>query len=110
MRLKFLFSTIIIPFIISSCSKYEEGPSFSFKSKDNRLVGKWIFDNEEGSDFFKIAEIIKYDFEFEKNNVLLFDYEYVFTINSQWSVNTISNTYTGEDKGDWNWENEKKRN
>lgn len=42
------FSILIIIIAVSSCffpgcSKYEDGPSFSFKSKESRLQNKWAF-------------------------------------------------------------------
>jgi hypothetical protein len=33
---------IIIIFMVTACKKYDEGPTFSLRSKKARVVGKWI--------------------------------------------------------------------
>ena len=38
--IKYSFIAFLIT-ILSSCSKYEEGPKFSFSTKKSRLVGEW---------------------------------------------------------------------
>lgn len=43
MKSIFYFSFIII-FCITSCKKYEEGPCFSLRSKDNRICNNWDID------------------------------------------------------------------
>lgn len=39
MRNKIAFIILIAAF--ASCSKFEDGPAISFRSKENRLIGKW---------------------------------------------------------------------
>lgn len=40
-KLYFIALIIIIAFAESSCSKYEDGPLISLRSKKNRLLGEW---------------------------------------------------------------------
>lgn len=35
---------IILVFFSTSCSKYDEGPTLSFKSPEKRITGKWLLD------------------------------------------------------------------
>lgn len=39
MKCKFLIAVLIISTF--SCSKFEDGPAISFRSKENRLIGNW---------------------------------------------------------------------
>jgi hypothetical protein len=38
--------------VMTSCSKFEDGPTISFRSKENRLIGKWKLTKwtEKGAD------------------------------------------------------------
>lgn len=38
---------LIIPLVITSCVKYEDGPDFSFLSRKNRISKKWQLDGFE---------------------------------------------------------------
>lgn len=38
--------TLLILFLILSCSKYEDGPKLSLLTKESRLVNKWKLDSE----------------------------------------------------------------
>jgi len=54
----FIVFVIIIAFAKTSCSKYEDGPLISLKSKQNRLLGVWkvvefIKDNEDLTKFYQ---------------------------------------------------------
>lgn len=42
MKRSFIFSLIIIGFALSSCY-YEEGPFFSFRSAEGRIINKWRY-------------------------------------------------------------------
>ena len=35
---------LVVPLLFPSCSKYEEGPSFSLKSSKTRVVNEWIIE------------------------------------------------------------------
>lgn len=43
MKHVFVFSLVIL--VMGACSKYEDGPSFSLKSKKSRLSGEWVVDS-----------------------------------------------------------------
>ena len=40
-RILFLTGSMILMLLINSCSKYEDGPSFSLRTKKARLTGEW---------------------------------------------------------------------
>jgi hypothetical protein len=44
----FLFASLLVMTIVSSCSRYEEGPGLSLRSKDARLEGEWIIEEYAG--------------------------------------------------------------
>ena len=44
----FLFASLLVMTIVSSCSRYEEGPGLSLRSKDARLEGEWTIDEFSG--------------------------------------------------------------
>jgi hypothetical protein len=57
-KLYFIAFIIAIAFLGTSCSKYEDGPLISLKSKQNRLLGVWkvvefIKDNEDLTQFYQ---------------------------------------------------------
>lgn len=73
----------------TSCKKYEEGPSFSLRSKKARVANSWIVDEYVYTD----GEIFKANnspiYEFEKDGDLRISYPY------------------GEDRGSWEFRNSK---
>lgn len=75
--------------LVLGCSKYDDGPSFSLASKNNRLCREWELDRLNGqrpSD----GQII---FEFEKDGDFLFTYIY--------------DGYNYTTRGEWRWEDGK---
>ena len=44
----FLFASLLVMTIVSSCSRYEEGPGLSLRSKDARLEGEWTIEEFAG--------------------------------------------------------------
>lgn len=39
--MKYALVVAVALFFMASCSKFEDGPAISFRSKENRLTGKW---------------------------------------------------------------------
>jgi hypothetical protein len=39
--MKYALVVAVTLFFMASCSKFEDGPAISFRSKENRLTGKW---------------------------------------------------------------------
>lgn len=88
-----LAATVVTILNFSSCGKYEDGPSFSLRSKKARLTGEW-----------EVVEIngqkptgYKLEMEFEKSGD--FKATYAYTYGSQ--------TYSDVAKGEWEWESDK---
>ncbi|MCX6352058.1 MAG: hypothetical protein NTX03_09375 [Bacteroidetes bacterium] len=38
-----LILIFLVAFTLNSCKKYEEGPTISFRTKTDRLVGEWVW-------------------------------------------------------------------
>jgi hypothetical protein len=60
---------------MASCSKFEDGPAISFRSKENRLIGKWKLTKwtEKGADVTSAntdGDEIFYEF-LENNSVMI---------------------------------------
>tara|TARA_B100001093_G_scaffold408404_1_gene397241 strand:+ start:2806 stop:3243 length:438 start_codon:yes stop_codon:yes gene_type:complete len=81
-----------------SCSKYEDGPAFSIRTKQGRLVGKWEVVKVGGQNsnaYFGAG--YTYYFEFESDGDFEMSYDYTY------NGLTYSYSYDGE----WEWENNK---
>ena len=57
-------------FQVASCNKYDDGPFFSLRSAESRIVGKWYLDliienNQE------ITEFSREEYEFDKDGSFL---------------------------------------
>ena len=50
--MRYALTIVAALFFITSCSKFEDGPGISFRSKENRLIGKWKLTKwtEKGAD------------------------------------------------------------
>lgn len=87
-------ATAAVVFNFSSCGKYEDGPSFTLKSKTARLVGEWEVDEIDGeptgSDF-------NIEMEFEKDNDVTVTFEYSY----------YGYSYDYSNKGEWEWADNK---
>ena len=81
-----------------SCSKYEDGPAFSIRTKQGRLVGKWEVVKVGGQNsnaYFGAGYTYYFEFESDGDFELSYDYTY--------GGQTYSYSYDGE----WEWENNK---
>ena len=59
--MKFIVSILSLVFIISSCSKYEEGPAFSLLTKKARITGNWKPEKKvtsEGDEEFYMPDLV----------------------------------------------------
>lgn len=87
----FLAATVITVLNFQSCSKYEDGPSFSLRTKKARLVGDWEV-VRIGSENYP-SEGYSIEMSFEDNGDFEFKYSYL----------TYSYTYSG----DWEFSSDK---
>ncbi len=83
-------ATVLLLLTFSSCSKYEEGPSISLRTKTARLTGEW---NMTKIDHASPESGWKYVMEFEKDG----DFSLVISFDGD------SEVYLGE----WEWTNDK---
>lgn len=84
--LKFLSLTLLATVFLlgTSCSKYEEGPAFSLRTKKARLAGEWKADkyvSEEGET--SNANNDEGTVEFDKDGTLIYKYEGI-SISGEW--------------------------
>jgi len=86
---------IIIINIVVSCTKYEEGPLLSLRSKKSRLEGEWQYDMYIENNIDKSIEIIDNKIIFEKKGDV-YSYEYNRSTG-------VTNLYTGK----WNFDNKR---
>ncbi len=51
-KMRYALTVVAALFFMTSCSKFEDGPGISFRSKENRLIGKWKLTKwtEKGAD------------------------------------------------------------
>ena len=75
---------------LQGCGKYEDGPAFSLKTKNNRLTGEWSLITLDGKPLDEGESI---SFEFEKDGDFIFSYSYAY--------DTFTETY--KYKGSWDW-------
>ena len=87
-------ATLVVVLNFASCSKYEDGPSFSLRTKKGRLTGEW--------------EVVKIGTQTAQGN-----YEIVceFSKDGSWSQ-TYSYSYGGQSysytyNGNWEWASNK---
>lgn len=59
-----LFTAAVLMFSFNSCSKYDDGPAFSLRTKTARLTGEWELVKEDGK---KPSEDFKVLIEIEKD-------------------------------------------
>ncbi len=82
--------------IISGCKKYEDGPYFSFRSKEERLINKWkindIIINGSLNDASGVSMIF---IEYQKGNSVVFQFT-----NESGEIETL--------KGSWKLTNDQK--
>ena len=81
-----------------SCSKYEDGPAFSLRTKTSRLVGEWEVvrvDGQNSNAYFGPGYTYYFEFESDGDFEMKYDYSY----------NGI--TYSYSYGGEWEWEDDK---
>ncbi|MEM7037578.1 MAG: hypothetical protein AAF570_11415 [Bacteroidota bacterium] len=87
---KKLLAAMVLVVVLNSCKKYDDGPSFSLRSKMNRLTGTWeLVSVINGS----IPTGITFFFEFDKDGDFTWTYDY--------------GQYRYAYSGDWEWEDQK---
>jgi hypothetical protein len=86
-----ILSAVLILFVLSSCIKYEEGPSFSFLTKEKRLSRSWKMEKIEyynGMDStYTEGTLYSFSLDFRKDKTLVYAKESNGTlveINSTW--------------------------
>lgn len=86
-----ILSTVLILFVLSSCIKYEEGPSFSFLTKEKRLTRYWEMEKIEyynGMDStYSEGVLYPFSLDFKKDKTLVYSKDSNGTtveINSTW--------------------------
>lgn len=89
-------ATTVILLNITSCGKYEDGPAFSLRSKEGRLVGEWEVVDIDGSSGIALSGIdITMEFENDGDAEITYTYNYYGF--------PYSESYDGE----WEWEDDK---
>ena len=87
--------------LVSSCNKYEEGPSFSLLSAKMRITGDWTATamtvNNEDTDMTNL------DITVSINNDGTFSSETVTTI----VIGSLSSSYTSSEAGTWDFNSDK---
>ncbi len=91
-------AAIVTMLNFSSCKKYEDGPSFSLKSKKGRLAGEWEvvkLETSNGEDYLSGGRDM--EFEFDKDGDFKMKYTYSY------GGDSYSYTY----KGEWEFSSDK---
>lgn len=93
-----LAATLVTVMNFQSCSKYDDNPAFSLRTKKSRLVGEWEvvrIDNQTPSQYFGPG--YTYTFEFESDGDFEMGYSYSYG----------SYSYSYSQAGEWEWEDGK---
>lgn len=93
-----LAATLVTVMNFQSCSKYDDNPAFSLRTKKSRLVGEWEvvrIDDQTSSQYFGPG--YTYTFEFESDGDFEMGYSY--------SYGSYSSSYS--QAGEWEWEDGK---
>lgn len=101
---KLLIAAVLVTVLnFQSCGKYEDGPSFSLKTKKGRLVGEWevvkMYDNQ-GVQVYPYSSTdysVELEFEFEKDGDFALKYKYSY----------YGFTYNYSYKGEWEFSSDK---
>jgi len=86
--------TTVILFSFNSCSKYEDGPALSLRTKKARLSQTWKLDEIDREKVVDVSEL-----SFEKNGDVYLFKQYEGT----------EGTITQEIYGEWEWEDDKEK-
>jgi hypothetical protein len=73
--MRYALAAAVALLFIASCSKFEDGPAISFRSKENRLIGKWKLTKwtEKGvdiTDSMSIGDGLFYEFSDNRSVVI----------------------------------------
>jgi hypothetical protein len=90
-----LAAAVVIILNFNSCSKYEDGPGFSLRTKTNRLTGDWDVVTIAGQNVALQGTFLSLEFEKDGD----------FTVRSSYMYYGQSYTYRSD--GDWEWEDRK---
>lgn len=93
-----MLAAVVTILNFSSCSKYEDGPNFTLRTKKARLTGEWEVVKMSGQDLDVGYEV---EFEFEKDG----DFKYTYGYSSGGSSYSYSYSYSYS--GEWEWEDSK---
>ncbi len=87
-----LVAAVVIMLNFNSCSTYDEGPSFSLRTKTARLTGEWKIDKIDGT---RVNQDVYLEFEDDGDFEVTYQYSY------------YGYSYTYRDGGEWEWEDGK---
>ena len=93
-----LAATLVTVMNFQSCSKYDDGPAFSLRTKKARLVGEWEVvkvSGQSSNQYFGVG--YTYNFEFET------DGDFEISVDYSSGGQSYSYSYSGE----WEWEDGK---
>ncbi len=72
--MKSLLGISLVLFIVTSCIKYEDGPTFSFLSKEKRLTREWTLEQINHSNGYS-SEDFFFNLNFGKDKSLQIEYK-----------------------------------
>tara|TARA_B100001093_G_scaffold408404_1_gene397240 strand:+ start:2255 stop:2758 length:504 start_codon:yes stop_codon:yes gene_type:complete len=114
-----LAASVVTILNFQSCSKYEDGPAFSLRTKEGRLVGNWevVKINGQNPETYLSNSLVGYGYSQAFSNVSIewefendgdFDQKFSFDLTYSYS-NGTSYTYSqnSSSTGEWEWENNK---
>ena len=87
----FIITFLASIFVLTGCTKYDDGPFFSFRTKTGRLEGEWKLVKLNGSEIKSSDDQLYY--EFDKEGKCIVTHEY--------GDDSFS------DEGTWEWESSK---
>ncbi|MBL4706273.1 MAG: hypothetical protein JKY54_17225 [Flavobacteriales bacterium] len=84
-----LAASLVVVLNFSSCGKYEDGPSFTLRSKNARLTGEW--------------EVVKIGTQ----NITGYEVIWEFSKDGDWDQTVDYGSYSYTYAGDWEWKSSK---
>ncbi len=85
----FLAATIVTVLNFSSCSKYEDGPKFSLRTKKARLTGEWEVVRIGNETFPQDGYSVEMEFEKEGDFRYTYSYDsYSYSYNGTWEFSS----------------------
>ncbi|WP_123776060.1 hypothetical protein [Brumimicrobium aurantiacum] len=84
--MKYILPILSVLFVLTACSKYEEGPAFSLLTKKSRITGDWKterkIDKEGDEEFYYTDQTIRIlktgEYEVHQNKDIVIDGEWEF--------------------------------